>query len=213
MNIQNVLKTSGLNINQDIILIGNGPSVLTSTTLANAEKSKLIARCNDYVTSGFEDKVGTRTDIWCVGDYVYEELSKKKTPQLFTLVTHPKETRNGRPYKYSDNVFSVYADDFDEVKNTFSKFKGICAHPSTGLLATMALSETFKDVYIAGFDFFEFWTSFLWIAFTRLPGNFFSLLTKVLLSDTFSFVTSIHLFSRSFLWILRYKFRRSSSLY
>lgn len=156
MNIQDILKTSGLNIDQDIILIGNGPSVLTSTTLANAEKSKLIARCNDYVTSGFEDKVGIRTDIWCVGDHVYEELSKKKKPpQLFTLVTHPKETRNGRPYKYSDNVFSVYVDDFDEVKNTFSKFKGICAHPSTGLLATMALSAIFKDVYIAGFDFFE----------------------------------------------------------
>ena len=151
--LQQKLKTFLSSKGRKIVLVGNAPSAM-QYNIQKIENDIIIARFNDYVVENMEDKVGSRTDIWCVGQHVYNHLvSTKKPPNMFTLVTYPSE-RNKRPIHVNSTTFNVYSDYFPEVIEAFSKFGGK-AWASTGLLSVMTLSRTFDDVRIAGFDFFK----------------------------------------------------------
>ena len=50
-----------------ILIIANGPSILKQNFGLEIDKFKEIARINNYSIDGFEKKVGKKTTIWLNG--------------------------------------------------------------------------------------------------------------------------------------------------
>ena len=54
-------------MNNKILIIGNGSSVLSQKLGDKINEISIIARINNYQINGYEDYIGSKTDIWING--------------------------------------------------------------------------------------------------------------------------------------------------
>ena len=54
-------------MNNKILIIGNGSSVLSQKLGDKINEFPIIARINNYQINGYEDYIGSKTDIWING--------------------------------------------------------------------------------------------------------------------------------------------------
>ena len=52
----------------EVVLIGNGPSAVKEKLGSVIDTFETVVRFNTYRIDGFEDYVGTKTDIWVTCD-------------------------------------------------------------------------------------------------------------------------------------------------
>ena len=52
---------------KNIILIGNSPTILSSKLGSVIDEFDTVVRFNNFVTAGYEESVGSKTDIWAIG--------------------------------------------------------------------------------------------------------------------------------------------------
>lgn len=137
-------------MNKDIILIGNGPSLLYKNNGEEIDSFDNVVRFNNYKIDSFESFVGKKTDIW------------------FTVCCNPKHMNNIHEYK------EVYTHSWEWDKEKCKIYQSISqkrecikmdrelvrsqipiASPSTGLIAIIYFLTKYKKVKITGFDWWS----------------------------------------------------------
>jgi hypothetical protein len=143
------IQHSNGNVNNQILLIGNGPSVLDFTYGNEINKFETVVRFNIYRIDGFEKYVGTKCDIW------------------ITCLTKPWIVDRMHLFKkiYFPLVQDHYIKLLEEIPNSeciphsiykkVSMMNGKYFYPSSGLLASAFFIDLGFDVILHGFDFFQ----------------------------------------------------------
>jgi len=129
-----------------ILLIANGPAALSKNigTQIDAFDGQVV-RFNSYVTSGFKQQVGSRTDIWFTVAVFSPPLNDEHKKRLFFSWATDEKTQKEidyiKAYRIPLAVGKKTVDDmgFD--------------HPSTGAIATTYFLAQGHEVWIWGFDF------------------------------------------------------------
>ena len=62
---------------KNLVIVGNGGSSLKSKNGTFIDSCDIVVRVKSFITNGFEDFVGSKTDIWCTKWFSYLESSFK----------------------------------------------------------------------------------------------------------------------------------------
>jgi hypothetical protein len=146
-------------MSRDIVLVGNGPSVLASSAGPTIDLFTDVVRFNGYRLAGFEQSVGARTTIWARWHGVGPTTSLENLRQIW-LVMPPQERSASKidaglaiAESFSGTVRLI--PDIEIAKRLQNDLFG--AHhdtlwPSTGLLTIAHCVHASYDVTICGFD-------------------------------------------------------------
>ena len=130
-----------------VLLIGNGPAALArkvGNEIDNFDGE--VVRFNNYSTDGFEEYVGSRTDIWItVEQYLPKKFEHKKR-----FIFYWGKDEDHEPVRAA--IGATRIDPSYAIKTRkIMKFN----HPSTGAIATTFFLDGGYDIYLWGFDFLE----------------------------------------------------------
>ena len=136
-----------------IIIIGNSPTITSSKLGKVIDEFETIVRFNNFVTDGYEQFVGSKTDIWAIGtsssifaispDDFREVWYKSSTPQ-----TKLEAKFKGRIPTEKMNLLLDPPYDFN--------LEGLdTSNPSTGFRAIMTALQRYETVTVHGFIFFQ----------------------------------------------------------
>tara|TARA_Y100000768_G_scaffold131570_1_gene97832 strand:+ start:9636 stop:10241 length:606 start_codon:yes stop_codon:yes gene_type:complete len=145
-------------VDDKILIIANGPSILKQNFGLEIDKFKEIARINNYSIDGFEKKVGTKTTIWLNGGN--QNLKKRKDIPKKTYVFIPYEILEKKEHKIRSTLpqkLNIENKNFEILSKKQMKFyqqKSKIKRPTTGLHSILWALDNFSEVYIHGFDFF-----------------------------------------------------------
>lgn len=132
-----------------VLLIGNSPRVSDNMgSLIDSGKFNVI-RFNNFNTNGYEDKIGTKTDIWIMNEMV--------------CCSNPLHKKYNKCFCKYDNknimypIFKFFIDPFKKVPILpsdyyFHKKYKFNANFSSGLYMILLCLECGKTPYIYGFD-------------------------------------------------------------
>lgn len=138
-----------------VIVIGNGPSALENKT--NVDQFDVVVRINHFLTTGYEEYVGTKTDILftCrLNEYNTPELiGQFKEVHLFLLMNPCEGVEISQEVLQSPNITHIYGWNEARVMGILMGCKKGC-YPSTGFAAIVRMMERFGHIYIKGFDHF-----------------------------------------------------------
>lgn len=155
-----------------IAVIGNAIGAITDNTRDAIESYDIICRFNNYQTSGYEEYIGKRTDIYVTtltnwNEKNREQLKKEKIRAVY--ITRPLSVK----YSYNANLplmltnisqvrdFNpkfVTEKDFDQLYKILKLDNNNNGkNPTSGLtfLYDLIMNIDFKKLYITGFDFFS----------------------------------------------------------
>ena len=144
--------------NSSILIIGNGESILKYDFGRKIDTYPTIARINNYKIKGYEQKVGTKTDIWINGANSKLEKKTKYPNKILTFIPSDilaKKEKNINNYvsnrlKLDNNRFEVTP--LNSIKNFEKKINH--NRLTTGLYSILCATENYNEVIIHGFDFF-----------------------------------------------------------
>lgn len=141
---------------KQVFVIGNGPSALNRRLGEVIDTADVVVRINDFKTVGYEEYVGSKTDILftCRLNEYLTNLSDFKEVIIFLLmnpldgITIPEEL-----LKSSNITRNI---DWEEMRgiNQYLNLRENC-YPSTGLMCLLTMIKRYKRVYILGFDHFK----------------------------------------------------------
>lgn len=132
---------------EEIILIGNGPSVLDGELGSVIDGFGTVVRLNNFQTKGFEASTGQRTDIW---------IMNAGSCILPREISCFKEVVGCSPlFDRNSDLCSNYIDPLtiETVRSEFAQFDKK-KFPSTGLFALAWLLKKRPRIFILGFDHF-----------------------------------------------------------
>lgn len=145
-------------MNSEVILIGNGSSVLDRQLGKIIDSFGRVIRFNSFKLSGFEDNVGTKTTDW-YNTRLFSEGDFRFHIAYYRYVFH-SWSWNKRPIKYEEMFSLVMADikSSTNEKTTIEmtdflgeKYKWF----STGAIAAWEMLKEFDRVHLFGFDWWE----------------------------------------------------------
>lgn len=140
------------------VLIGNGPSVLGRGMGKAIDGYTIVARMNNFRTEGFEEDVGSKTDVWvrnCA-------ISTKGEPRAANILLAPAWGRPERAKRVHAHYKSLSLEVLQLVPAHFAHelsaamgLKG--RYPTTGAIAVWWWLEMggVEKVDVAGIDFFQ----------------------------------------------------------
>jgi len=169
----------------DVVIVGNGPSLLEREMGAIIDEHKTVIRINNYVIEDFERHVGKKTDIWALDTknlFRHEMFADRleTTPRLWILVSvsyaAPRQPVIDLVDKLHDNYYIAPRSAAVALRSELETF------PSTGAFTIYtALSEfaDIKPIHIIGFDHWQFEPSSkelnaggtYWAPFTQPRGH------------------------------------------
>jgi hypothetical protein len=141
---------------QKIFIVGNGPSAIAKKIGAEIDQSDIVIRINDFKTTGYEQFVGTKTDILFTCR-LNEYLNTLHTfPEVvLCLLMNPLDGVT-IPEKLLTSKNIVKNITWDEIKPLIKLFEfKNNTYPSTGLLCLLYAINRFGPVHITGFDNFS----------------------------------------------------------
>jgi hypothetical protein len=129
-----------------IVIVGNGTSLLDRKNGSLIDDFECVVRFNSYKIKGYEDHVGTKTNIW----FTVNKAHIDEIQDYDRVITHSW---------INHDICDVYADLLSKryvsklSKSFIQSFP--LGNPSTGLLAIYYLLNEYEYVYITGFDWWE----------------------------------------------------------
>ena len=142
----------------EILIIGNGRSVLDYSFGEEINKFPVVGRINNYFTKKYENYVGQKTDIWFNG--ANQNLKKRNSIPSEVVILIPPEIlqRKGeaiyhrifKRLKLSKEEYSLVS---IETMRQYEKQLGVI-RPTTGTSSILWALGNYKKVIIHGFDFF-----------------------------------------------------------
>ena len=150
----------------NIIIVGNGPSLLDTQSGEVIDSYDIVVRFNAFVTKGYEEHVGTKTDYWFntinFQDKYGEARIQNKYKKIYlhswqwdpekdllykTFVAHYQEINNPTELIKTTRTTIEELQEFTQDKDYFSY--------STGAMAIWMLSKEFEMITITGFDWWN----------------------------------------------------------
>ena len=150
----------GLRAADSVALVGNGPSLTLGRAGAAIDAHDHVVRLNDFVLAGYEDRVGSRTDLWISSANRLAAPGCKGFEATRTLLLKPSHEQ------YPDLVAHVRGRLRLEIGDAAVGFLPVHWHilttalgyarPSTGFRAMLMLEFVADiDYTVYGFDFFD----------------------------------------------------------
>lgn len=139
-----------------VILVGNGPSALQFQRGELIDSFGTVVRFNDYILDGFQDRVGSRTDVWAVNEgLLWHDMQppRKRPERTLVLVPWYKITEGCIWQRVYESCLHYELIDEDVARAMTDKF-GPKKWPSTGTLA-MAHFAARGGCTVTGFDHFN----------------------------------------------------------
>lgn len=162
-------------MNDSVIIVGNGEGVLSSKNGPLIDSFNTVVRLGSYVTDGFEDYVGCKTDIIST---IYWKLSidRLKTTKVILNVPIGMQKNFNKSQEYINTEFSKYTSNIlylnnkDDIQGLIDMyvdilppFSGIeSINFSLGFKTFYFIKKLFpgKKIFVTGFDFFK--TGWYW---------------------------------------------------
>tara|TARA_B100000315_G_C14321654_1_gene471064 strand:- start:95 stop:712 length:618 start_codon:yes stop_codon:yes gene_type:complete len=145
-------------ISDQILIIANGESILNLKLKKEINSFPIVARINNYSITGYEEYIGTKTDIWFNG--ANQALKKRTNKPTKVIVFVPLEILNRKGEKIYDQVSrrlnlnnNQYTLISTEMMAKFEQQLNV-KRPTTGTSAILWALENYQQVIIHGFDFF-----------------------------------------------------------
>ncbi len=146
-------------MNDKILIIANGPSILNHNFSAEIDKFQEVARINNFRIDGFEKHIGSKTTIWFNGGN--QNLKKPNFYPKEIIVFIPYEILERKEQKVKKKLpirLGISSDDYIVVKKEKMKEyqdKSKIKRPTTGFNSILWAVDNYKEVIIHGFDFFQ----------------------------------------------------------
>ena len=147
-----------MSINNEILIIGNGNSILNYNFGSNIDQFDNVARINNYSIKKYSTYVGSKTDVWFNGANQNVRPRKNNPKKIIILVPpeillrknkliHDKIKRNQKllPNQYRLISYEILLE--YEKKYSIKRL-------TTGTNAILWALDNYKKVIIHGFDFF-----------------------------------------------------------
>ena len=143
---------------KEILIIGNGRSVLDHSFGKQINKFSIVGRINNYSIDNYAEHVGGKTDIWFNG--ANQNLKRQKVIPNEVVVFIPPEILRRKKEKIHDRISKrLYIDKEKysliplETMENYEILTGV-KRPTTGTSCIIWAVENFEKVIIHGFDFF-----------------------------------------------------------
>lgn len=136
---------------REILLIGNGPSCLKNKCRDLIDSHETVVRFNNFELNGYEDFVGTKTNIWVRTKFSKKHLDTNFDEKFYVypgLLPHSTETLNTLEKSGHTIVPLTFYNEINKLLNT----NGVWA--TTGTLMIYYFISKGYMVKIHGFDFF-----------------------------------------------------------
>lgn len=150
-------------IEKPIVVVGNGPSVMSEDHGELIDSFPTVVRINDYITEGYERKVGSKITHWVTGAGHQSKIRARPTHGIESFLAIPLIKLMNRAFQDIERQVSenLFMDIFDfniislKILKSIHSMTGI-KNPSTGLLtlALFGFHLTSGPVYYTGFDGF-----------------------------------------------------------
>ena len=148
----------------NVLIVGNGPSILKKEYGKDIDKFDIVIRLNDYKIKGYENNVGEKTDLWFTGlgwqldkRYVNEKtlicshkfykrkdvLNQVKKKMIFSKNEQEEKNQKKRIYYVNNPHMFKYQKFLSDRKYMFST--GMCA-------ILTCINYFYNPVTIVGFD-------------------------------------------------------------
>ena len=143
---------------KEILIIGNGRSVLDHSFGKQINKFSIVGRINNYSIDNYAEYVGGKTDIWFNG--ANQNLNRQKVIPIEVVVFIPPEILCRKKEKIYDRISRRLHIDKEkysliplETIENYEILTGV-KRPTTGTSCILWAVENFEKVIIHGFDFF-----------------------------------------------------------
>ena len=143
---------------KEILIIGNGRSVLDHSFGKQINKFSIVGRINNYSIDNYAEHVGGKTDIWFNG--ANQNLKRRKVIHNEIVVFIPPEILRHKKEKVHDQISNrLHIDKKNysliplEIMENYETITGV-KRPTTGTASILWAVENFEKVLIHGFDFF-----------------------------------------------------------
>ena len=143
---------------KEILIIGNGRSVLDHSFGEQINKFSIVGRINNYSIDNYAEYVGAKTDIWFNG--ANQNLKRQKVIHNEIVVFIPPEILRRKKEKIHDRVsrrLHIEKEKYSliplETMENYEILTGV-KRLMTGTACILWAVENFEKVIIHGFDFF-----------------------------------------------------------
>ena len=143
---------------KEILIIGNGRSVLDHSFGKQINKFSIVGRINNYSIDNYAEHVGGKTDIWFNG--ANQNLKRQKVIPNEVVVFIPPGILRRKKEKIHDRISRRLNIDKEkyfliplETMENYEILTGV-KRPTTGTASILWAVENFEKVIIHGFDFF-----------------------------------------------------------
>ena len=146
-------------MNDKILIIANGPSILNQNFGTEIDKFQEVARINNFQLDGFEKHIGSKTTIWFNGGN--QNLKKPNFYPKEVIVFIPYEILERKEQKVKKKLpirLGMNSDDYIVIRKEKMKEyeeKSKIKRPTTGFNSILWAVDNYKEVIIHGFDFFQ----------------------------------------------------------
>ncbi len=142
-----------------ILIIANGESILSNDYGQFIDNYPLVARINNYQTKGFENQIGSKTDIWINGANSKLKLQPTKYSNIIVLmpsqvILKKQSDLNGHVSKR----LKLNKEKYDTAPlSDIQNFENQVGYNrlTTGLYSILWALKNYNEVIIHGFDFFQ----------------------------------------------------------
>jgi|11_taG_2_1085331.scaffolds.fasta_scaffold17293_3 hypothetical protein len=137
----------------DILLIGNSPKALSENKGKEIDSFEgEVVRFNDALTTSYEDKLGSRTDVWATwGNRTTPNKDMEKAKKILFSVPF----KLGKKYRDAWELLSDWEREVVDVESFYRAKHQIGHHPSSGAIAASHYIYKGQKVYIYGFSHFD----------------------------------------------------------
>ncbi|MBC8197719.1 MAG: glycosyltransferase family 29 protein [Candidatus Marinimicrobia bacterium] len=142
-----------------ILIVANGPSTKHFKYGNYINQFPVVARINNFVINGFENNIGSKTDVWCNG--ANQNLDKKENLFDRIIVFIPPEILNRKGPDIHTRIKKRLGIDFNSYDLISEKDMIIFENQSgskrltTGTNSILWAMMQYENVVIHGFDFFQ----------------------------------------------------------
>jgi hypothetical protein len=135
---------------QNIIIVGNGTSLLDKKNGRLIDSFDIVVRFNSYKIKNYEQHTGIKTNIW----FTVNKSHLSEIKNFNRVIEHCWIWNEEKDLLYQELLLEY--PNCEKVSENFVKTKVPVNNPSTGLIAIFFfLEEGYKNIFITGFDWWE----------------------------------------------------------
>lgn len=143
--------------NKSVIVIGNSPMSLGSNMGSKIDEFEVVIRFNNFVTEGYNQDVGSKTNIWCISPALYS-ITPKPFAEFDYVISNDISFIKTRQRQAQLTKILLSGAKFFEIKSSMLLPKSNLRTPSFGLLMLLYLAthrSKMKKLACFGFNLSE----------------------------------------------------------